>query len=77
MEVLFMTLTLIRDGKVDWNSAQLLGGILILAGSSLISLSKVMLKEKIISENFAGNMGSSVTGRGNTHRSLADDYFSR
>ena len=72
-----MTLTLIRDGKVDWNSAQLLGGILILAGSSLISLSKVMLKEKIITEDIGGDIGSPIAGRNMNHRSLADDYFSR
>ncbi len=41
-----MTLTLVKDGRISWDGVQLLGGIFILAGSTLISLSKVMLKEK-------------------------------
>lgn len=72
-----MTLTLIKDGKVDWNSLQLMGGILILLGSSAISLAKVMRHEKVISENIGGDVGPSVTGRNSNARSLVDDYFSR
>lgn len=70
-----MTLTLIRDGEVDWCSVQVLGSVFMLLGSSLISLSKVMLKEVTISETING--GDHSTTKGGSHRSLADDYFSR